>query len=78
MYLMVKLPVISGQLLIKKLEDYGFTKVGQKGSHVKLRGIFNGTKRTVIVPLHNEIAPGTLSSILRQAGLSAEEIFDKN
>jgi len=29
--------------------------------------------RTAIVPLHDELAPGTLRSILRQAGLSAEE-----
>ena len=29
--------------------------------------------RTVIVPMHREIAPGTLRSILKQAGLTIEE-----
>lgn len=29
--------------------------------------------RTAVVPLHDELAPGTLRSILRQAGLNAEQ-----
>ena len=37
---------------------------------MKLR---NEAGRTAIVPLHHELAPGTLRSILRQAGLSVEE-----
>jgi len=32
--------------------------------------------RTVIVPKHPELAPGTLRSILRQAGLSADQLRD--
>jgi predicted RNA binding protein YcfA (HicA-like mRNA interferase family) len=30
--------------------------------------------RVVIVPLHDEVRPGTLASILRQAGMTAEEL----
>jgi predicted RNA binding protein YcfA (HicA-like mRNA interferase family) len=30
--------------------------------------------RTVIVPMHRELAPGTLASILRQAGLGTAEL----
>nr|WP_256257997.1 type II toxin-antitoxin system HicA family toxin [Moorella thermoacetica] len=30
--------------------------------------------RTVIVPLHEELAPGTLKSILRQSGLTVKEL----
>jgi predicted RNA binding protein YcfA (HicA-like mRNA interferase family) len=30
--------------------------------------------RTAIVPAHDELAPGTLRSVLRQAGLSADEL----
>lgn len=55
---------------MRALEKAGFTQVSQKGSHVKLR---NDAGRTVIIPLHRELARGTLASILRQAGLSAEE-----
>ena len=32
--------------------------------------------RTVIVPMHHELAQGTLRSILRQAGLTNEEFRD--
>lgn len=52
------------------LERGGFAQISQRGSHVKLR---NPEGRTAIVPLHRELAPGTLRSILRQAGLSVEE-----
>ncbi len=45
--------------------------MAQRGSHVKLR---NEDGRTVIVPLHDELARGTLASILRQAGLTREEL----
>lgn len=31
--------------------------------------------RTVIVPMHSELARGTLGSILRQAGLTAEQFI---
>ena len=33
----------------------------------------NGAGRVVIVPLHRELAQGTLRSILRQAGLDHHE-----
>jgi hypothetical protein len=48
----------------------GFAQVSQRGSHVKLRR----ESRTVIVPMHSEIAPGTLRSTLRQAGIDADEM----
>jgi predicted RNA binding protein YcfA (HicA-like mRNA interferase family) len=44
--------------------------VSTRGSHQKLRG---PEGRIVIVPLHRELKRGTLASILRQAGLTAEE-----
>jgi len=66
------LPVVSGQDVVDALGGANFFVVGQKGSHVKLR---DSNDRTAIVPLHNELARGTLSSILRQAGLSVEELI---
>jgi predicted RNA binding protein YcfA (HicA-like mRNA interferase family) len=66
------LPVVSGQEVVDALQRASFLSVGQKGSHVKLR---DRDGRIVIVPLHRELARGTLSSILRQAGLSAEELI---
>lgn len=68
---MVKLPVISGKKLIKALENDGFEIVRQKGSHVSLR---KGNYKTVI-PLHNELAKGTLMGILKQCGITKEELL---
>jgi len=31
---------------------------------------------TVIVPLHRELAPGTLRSVIRQANLTVEEFIE--
>ena len=69
-----KLPVVSGPQIVRALERRGFQQVGQRGSHVKLRRSLPDGIRTVIVPLHHELAPGTLKSILRQAGLTIEEL----
>lgn len=64
------LPVVSGAEAIRILAKAGFEQNSQRGSHVKLR---HANGRVVIVPLHKELAPGTLRSILRQAGLLVEE-----
>lgn len=65
-----RLPVVSGSEVVRALGKVGFGEVSQRGSHRKLR---HADGRTAIVPLHRELAPGTLRSILRQASLSVEE-----
>ncbi len=45
--------------------------VRQKGSHVSLQ---KGAYRTV-VPLHDDLAKGTLLGILKQCGLTREELM---
>ncbi len=73
---MNQLPILSGKEIIRLLKSIGFKEVSCKGSHVKLKGYRAGEKRTVIVPLHDELAFGTLRSILRQAGLTVKELGD--
>jgi len=67
-----KYPVLPPDEIIKALIKIGFYEVSQKGSHVKYRKDGNPT-RNAIVPMHNEVAKGTLQSILEQAGISIEE-----
>jgi predicted RNA binding protein YcfA (HicA-like mRNA interferase family) len=67
-----RLPVVSGADVVCALGAAGFEQVSQRGSHVKLR---NAGGRTAIVPLHRELAPGTLRSVLRQAGLTVEDFL---
>ena len=61
--------MLSGRDVRKALGRIGFVKVGQTGSHVRLKRP-NG--RIVMVPEHAEIAVGTLRSIIRQAGLTQD------
>ena len=66
----MKLPRdVSGAEAVRILRRLGFTAVRQRGSHVRMT---NGG-RNVTVPAHGSIAPGTLQSILRQAGITAEQ-----
>lgn len=67
---MAKLPVLSGDTLIKLLKKIGFHVVRQRGRHVSLQ---KENYRTV-VPLHDELAKGTLMGILKQCGLSKEDL----
>lgn len=65
---MASLPVLSGKRLIRTLEKAGFHVVRQKGSHVSIQ---KGDYQTV-VPLHDELADGTLLGILKQCGLTRQ------
>ena len=69
---MAKLPVLSGKELIALLKGAGFEQVRQKGSHVSLR---KGAYKTV-VPFHDELAKGTLMGIMKQCGLSKNNLIE--
>lgn len=57
--------------IIKVLENKAFKFVRQKGSHRLYR---KGDLR-VTVPMHKkDLKPGTLRSILKQAGITKEEL----
>lgn len=68
---MPRLPPVSGRELIGGLERLGFVQTGQSASHVKLRR--GGS--VCIVPMHRELKRGTLAGILRQAGLSVDDLL---
>ncbi len=72
---MPKLPVVSAKKVLKYLQSKGFEMVGRKGSHVRLKRKTDDETRIVIVPMHSEIAPGTLMSIFRQSGIEKDEFI---
>ena len=72
---MPKLPLISGQELVKLLSKIGFEVDHQTGSHIILRQKEEPHRR-ITVPNHKEIAKGTLRAIIRQAGLTREEFLE--
>ena len=69
---MPKLPRLSGKDVAIVLERLGFVSVRQKGSHLILKKEFNREAVGCVVPLHKELATGTLHGILRQAKIDTE------
>jgi len=63
-------PVFSGREIISVLTDFGYVPVHREGSHVRLRyeNSDTGEVRLVDVPMHDEIAIGTVRSIADQCG----------
>ena len=74
---MASLPRISGEQAIRALKRLGFVAVRQRGSHVVLRKETEAGAVGCSVPLHRELAVGTLRGILKLAQVSAEEFVDK-
>lgn len=68
-----KYPVLPPEKIIKVMVKLGFYKVSQKGSHVKYCN--DETKKVFIIPMHSEIAKGTLKSILEQADIKLEQFL---
>lgn len=66
-----KYPVLTPNEVLKALEKFGFRYVSQKGSHIKYsNGIY-----TTIIPNHNEVAKGTLKSILNLAHIDLDDFL---
>jgi predicted RNA binding protein YcfA (HicA-like mRNA interferase family) len=60
---------MSGEAVCRILEQHGFVRVRQRGSHVVMQKRVEETTTTVPVPLHDDLARGTLHSIIRQSGV---------
>lgn len=70
--------IFSGKDVIAILvKDFDFNVISQKGSHVKLAKYTINKKITTIVPLHKELATGTLKGILDLANINFIEFVTK-
>lgn len=72
---MPKLPVLSGQEVVKALQKAGFQVHHQKGSHIVLKQAVPPYIR-LPVPNHKEIKRGLLRAVIREAGLTREEFLE--
>jgi predicted RNA binding protein YcfA (HicA-like mRNA interferase family) len=72
-----KLPAKHGRAIIAALNRAGFVVIRVSGSHHILRRV-GEPARKVTVPVHGgkALPPGTLRSIIRQAGLTVAEFID--
>ena len=66
-----KYPVLPPKDIVDVLKKYGFEFASQKGSHMK----YSSGSKVVIIPNHDEIAKGTLKSILSMAGIDLEDFL---
>lgn len=72
---MPKLPVLSAREVIKVLKKFGFQVYRQTGSHIHL---WNEERKVLVtIPNHQELAKGTLISIIKQAKIEREEFLSK-
>ncbi|HEV7474496.1 MAG TPA: type II toxin-antitoxin system HicA family toxin [Pyrinomonadaceae bacterium] len=70
---MPKLPSVKPKMIIRALKRNGFVVHHTTGSHYFLKK----DKLRVSVPYHNkDLKPGTMASIISQAGLSVEQFVD--
>ena len=60
---------VNGIEAVHALKRFGFVQLRQTGSHLILRK----DSRTVVVPQHKPLKPGTLKGVIEQAGLTLEE-----
>jgi len=65
---MAKLRTLSGQDLLRIFAHFGFQRVSQRGSHVKLQRVLpEGNRQSLTIVFHDELDKGTLRAIYRQA-----------
>ena len=68
-----KLPVLSGQEIVRTFEKLNWRLARQSASHIIL--VKEGEIVTLSVPDHHEVAKGTLRGLIRTAGLTVEEFI---
>jgi predicted RNA binding protein YcfA (HicA-like mRNA interferase family) len=68
---------VSGSEAIRALGKLGSQQVRQRGSHVVLRRETAEGARGCVVPLHLELAIGTLRGILKQAGVAVADFVEQ-
>jgi predicted RNA binding protein YcfA (HicA-like mRNA interferase family) len=73
---MPELRRVSGRQTIRALEKLGFEWVRQRGSHVILKKQTPDGTVGCVVPLHRELAIGTLRGILKQAKVTVEAFIE--
>ncbi|NER33890.1 MAG: type II toxin-antitoxin system HicA family toxin [Oscillatoria sp. SIO1A7] len=70
---MGRLANISGSEAVKIFLKFGYLEARQTGSHIILS---HESKSILSVPNHQELAPGLLRSLIRQAEITVDEFLE--
>ena len=73
---MTKLRRVSAEAPIRAIEKLGFVPIRQRGSHVILKKQTSEGAIGCVVPLHRELAVGTLRGILRLARITPDQFME--
>ncbi len=70
-----RLKPLPSETIIKVLENIGFRKIRQRGSHIFME---HPDGRTTVVPFHRgeDVGRGLLRKIIRDTGLTREEFLN--
>ena len=69
-----RLPRITGRQMLRALERAGWYIRAREGSHVHLKHDARPGRVTIPIHARETLQPFVLASILRQAGLTAEDL----
>lgn len=65
---MGRLRQMAAREVLRAFGSFGFNVASLRGSHAKLvRVLASGERQVLTVPMHKQLAPGTLRAIFRQA-----------
>jgi predicted RNA binding protein YcfA (HicA-like mRNA interferase family) len=64
-----------GERVVRALKRASFVALRQRGSHVSLQRRIGERVFKTVVPLHSELAKGTLADILKRCGVTVEELI---
>ncbi|MBM2830983.1 MAG: YcfA family protein [Dehalococcoidia bacterium] len=70
---MPEVPVLRPQEVVKVFKKLGWEAVRQRGSHIIM--VKEGHIATLSVPNHEEVARGTLRTLIARAGMTVEEFL---
>jgi predicted RNA binding protein YcfA (HicA-like mRNA interferase family) len=68
------IPLLSGHEVVRVFELLGWSVARRRGSHVVM--VKEGEIATLSVPDHNQVAKGTLRSLVRSANLTMDQFLD--
>ncbi|MTJ09567.1 type II toxin-antitoxin system HicA family toxin [Anabaena sp. UHCC 0204] len=72
--MMPAVPILKPAEVIKAFTKLGWEVSRQRGSHIIMTK--EGHPATLSVPKHNEVARGTLRSLISKAGITVEEFME--
>lgn len=72
---MTRVPILSYTQILRALQRDGWTVVRQRGSHIRLQKRVGSDVLKITVPAHRPVKRSTLSRILKEARIDADEFL---